>query len=431
MAVSSARRQNDPMSAQRELHLREFFPYILGACLVILTFVIRAWWYPFPTSDYTYFVKPWFDALATHPALTAFAQPFSDYSPAYLYLLKLLTFLPRSIDTIMLVKLLSFVFDVIIAAFAVLFARDTSPIPYRASELLLIFSIFVSIPTMMLNSSLWGQSDAIYAAPILACLYCMLKDRPFLASVAFGVALSVKLQAIFFVPVLIGYLLRSKATSMYLFLPPLIYVLSILPTAFVGGEFPYWLMVYLKESGEYPYLSVSAPSIYAFINDVPISAAAQTVIFWIGIVSACIWSVAVARWVQRMRTVSATALVLTSLACVLIVPYLLPRMHERYFYLADIFSCLYALYAPRRWYLPVVAVAASTLAYMPYLSSQIPFLASVHVDLRVPAALLFAAIVLVLVDMLGDRRPSGIRSSEPDAKRGYFESKGRIASISS
>jgi Gpi18-like mannosyltransferase len=252
---------------------------------------------------------------------------------------------------------------------------------------------------MMLNSSLWGQSDALYALPVVASLYFMLRDRPLLASVLFGVGVSLKLQAIFFLPILIGYLSRTKETRPYIVVPFLVYMVTILPIALVGGDMAYWLLVYAKESGEYPYLSVSAPSMFAFVNGLSLSAGVQNVLFWCGITLAGAWAIVVAYFTAHARNYALPTITLITLACVLVIPYLLPRMHERYFYLADVISCLYVLFVPRRWYLAVLIVGASTLAYMPYLSSQIPFLSGVNIDLRIPAVMLLSAIVIVLVDL--------------------------------
>jgi Gpi18-like mannosyltransferase len=92
------------------------------------------------------------------------------------------------------------------------------------------------------------------------------------------------------------------------------------------------------------------------------------------------------------------------------VPFFLPRMHERYFYLADVISLLYAFYNPRRWYLPVLIILASTLSYMPYLSSQVSFLASVNIDLRIPSAMMALAGVIVGIDTITTQRQKGIEN---------------------
>src|SRR5436853_614759 len=82
-------------------------------------------------------------------------------------------------------------------------------------HLFFIFALMLSIPTLLINSMLWGQSDAVYAAGVVMCLYFILTDKPLAAVLAFSFAISVKLQAIFFAPVLIGYLLRKESTAGY------------------------------------------------------------------------------------------------------------------------------------------------------------------------------------------------------------------------
>ncbi len=362
-----------------------------GSCVVIAaTLALRLLWYPITTSDYTYFVRPWIETLRTHAGLTAFAQPFADYAPLYLYLLKLVGYIP--INTLAAAKTLSFLFDILIAYFAVRSIKAIFRDKFSNSALFFIGTLFLSIPTMMINSSLWAQSDAVYAAPILASLYFILTNQPFLAAFAFGIGLSVKVQAIFFLPIIAGYLLRNKETWRYLLVPPGVYILSILPVLFGGGDFFYWLFIYFKQAGEYPYLSVSAPSVFAFLQALTLPAVVTTVAFWVGIILAAGVAVITLGTLYRSPTLTRSRIVFLSLASTLLLPYFLPRMHERYFYLADIFSLLYVFYNPQKWYLPILVIMASLLSYMPFLSSQVEFLSDITVDLRLPSILLGIAV---------------------------------------
>lgn len=383
------------MAAER-YDARGAFHVAAGIALMLFSFIIRISWYPIAVSDYTYFVKQWLQWLLM-PGLTAFSQPFSDYAPLYLYLLKIIALIP--FNSLYAVKTLSLAFEICIAALAVTIIRRFSPTHYGKAALFLIFAVFLCIPTLALNSSLWGQSDAIYAAPILASLLCIFVNAPLAAAVFFGLAFSVKVQALFFAPILIGYLLKDKKRAWYLALPPVVYVLSILPAALDGDNFFYWLTVYLKQSGEYPYLSVSSPSVFAFFNNLPLSPGMSDILFWGGMIIACVIAGAIAVLVYKTPAQRAATTILLSLACVLLVPYFLPRMHERYFFLADIFSVLYAFFAPRRWYLPVLIVGASLLSYMPYLSSQVSWLSFITVDLRYPSALLAVAGAIIAYDL--------------------------------
>ncbi|HEY0602338.1 MAG TPA: hypothetical protein VGD58_05460, partial [Herpetosiphonaceae bacterium] len=50
----------------------------------------------------------------------------------------------------------------------------------------------------------------------------------------------------------------------------------------------------------------------------------------------------------------------------LAIPFFLPNMHERYFYLADI-TIIYAFYFPRLFLIPIVMQLVSVLSDAPYL----------------------------------------------------------------
>jgi uncharacterized membrane protein len=63
-----------------------------------------------------------------------------------------------------------------------------------------------------------------------------------------------------------------------------------------------------------------------------------------------------------------TRIVLAATVSVLLVPFFLPAMHERYFFLADAMTVVAAFYLPRRlWALPVLEQFASFCAYLPFL----------------------------------------------------------------
>ena len=58
------------------------------------------------------------------------------------------------------------------------------------------------------------------------------------------------------------------------------------------------------------------------------------------------------------------AILFMSLASVALVPFLLPKMLDRYFYPADILSLIAAFYMPELWFIPILYQIISGLAYM-------------------------------------------------------------------
>ena len=59
---------------------------------------------------------------------------------------------------------------------------------------------------------------------------------------------------------------------------------------------------------------------------------------------------------------------------VLLMPYVLPKMHERFFFPADVIAIVLAFYRPRLWYVPVIVGGVSLCCYVPYLSNWAPTL---------------------------------------------------------
>jgi Gpi18-like mannosyltransferase len=372
---------------------RDYIALSFAVILCIASLVARIFVLPIVVSDYVYFLSPWFDTLQKYAGLTAFQTPFADYAPLYLYALKILTVVP--LPSLLSIKLFSTLFDVVIAG--VVFVMLGKTTNYSRATRALCFAIMVCVPTMLINSSLWGQSDAIYTAAVVVAFYFLLIDRPLSASVAFGVALSIKIQAIFFLPVLVGYFWRTKSDLWYVLLLPALFLLSLIPAWLGGGTFLQLATIYAHQAGEYSGLNVSSQSIYAFTNGLTLSPFAVDILFWFGIILAALSACIILMRIAFARVLSPERLAYYALLCVLVIPYFLPRMHERYFYLADVFSVIYSLYKPRMWYIPTLVVSASLLSYMPYLSHQVAFLAALHVDLRIPSLIMLVTVILLAI----------------------------------
>ena len=93
-----------------------------------------------------------------------------------------------------------------------------------------------------------------------------------------------------------------------------------------------------------------------------------------------------------------------ALVFVLVIPFLLPDMHERYFYLADVISIVYAFYFPRAFYIALIMQLCSLLSYAPYmLGHEVVSLALVAVAVLLIAILALADLVLTLYPDLRKR----------------------------
>lgn len=81
-------------------------------------------------------------------------------------------------------------------------------------------------------------------------------------------------------------------------------------------------------------------------------------------------------------------------------------MHERYFFLADVLSVLYAARHSRRRFLPILVSGASLTSYASYLMRQVP------IDQRVSAMMMLAGLVIVGYDLLTNMRANRAKLSK-------------------
>ncbi len=140
---------------------------------------------------------------------------------------------------------------------------------------------------------------------------------------------------------------------------------ALIPTWLAGRPLMDLLQIYPAQAGEFEQLTLEAPSLYAWLPDTP---KVFEVFFPIGLALggavALIFSMAI--YASRARIDRPILLELT-MASFMIIPFFLPKMHERYFYPADILAIIYAAYYPRYFFVPIVMGAVSFFAYLPFL----------------------------------------------------------------
>jgi hypothetical protein len=112
---------------------------------------------------------------------------------------------------------------------------------------------------------------------------------------------------------------------------------------------------------------MNAPNLYHFVPNSLYSLLTKA-----GVVVTTVVSAALAFLPRIRRSVMTTdGQVLAATMFVALSPFLLPKMHDRYFFGADIFSIVLAFFRPELWLVAVVFQVSSMLAYVPIISSSI------------------------------------------------------------
>jgi Gpi18-like mannosyltransferase len=331
---------------------------VLSVVLMLCSLLIRYKVWGWETSDMRDYMR-WYDTLRGS-GFRALVQEAGSYSPASLYLIALAAGLPflakRSAIKVVLLG-----FD-LLSAFLV----------YRIAGLRFVgqrhissawAALYFTLPTVIVNSSGWGQMDTVYSTFLLACLFFLLAERPALAVLAFSLAFSFKAQAIFLLPFLAVLVLRRRIPWWYFGMVPVVYVLFSLPGMTDIKTWSGILGVYQSQATVYRSLSMNAPTLYFFFNDMDYETG---LLIGLGIAALGLAAWVLASW-RSKRPLEQRILCLLAALSVALTPFLLPKMHDRYFYPADVFSLVLVMFIPELWFVPLGYQLVSGLSYGVYL----------------------------------------------------------------
>ncbi|MFQ5399130.1 MAG: hypothetical protein ACE5E7_05975 [Anaerolineae bacterium] len=323
---------------------------------VILRYSLR----DFISGDFRNFTRPWYKFIAEKGGLPALAHDFTNYTPLYPTLMTGVYYLLPGVSTVIAVKLIAVIFDFVAAIFAFRLVRLKyigGIAPYFA------FMAILFSPTVVLNSSFWGQSDVIYTAGLLACVYFLAIDRETLGFLAFGFAFAFKLQSLFLAPFLFILWLTGKVSWKRFLLIPIVYLVTVIPSWLTGRPLSELLSVYLTQAGFYRDLTKNAPNLYQWFSNKQ-----YDILYPAGMIWTAALMVLFSWGVYKSRTkITTDRMIQLATISALVMPYFLPKMHDRYFFAVDVLSIVFAFYFPRYFFVPILIGLVSLLSYVPFL----------------------------------------------------------------
>lgn len=229
--------------------------------ITILAILIRMSLFDFKSADYNIFLNAWYFKIAKLGGLTALKNQVGNYSVPYQFLIALFTYIP--VNNLYLYKMLSVIFDFLAAYFGAKLVHSID----KKIDILLPYTVILAIPTVIFNSSLWAQADAIYTGVMIGSLW-MLYQRKYIPSFIFlGIALSFKLQAIFIFPFyLLVYLLRKDFSILHFFISLISLYLCNIPGFIYGRKIFTPFEVYLNQAGTYKKINMNFPNFTSLLN---------------------------------------------------------------------------------------------------------------------------------------------------------------------
>lgn len=370
-------------------------------CLALLpvglALLLRALLLDHITDDYVTFLSDWATFFREHGGWAAVALPKGNYTAPYLYFLAAISYLP--VSDLYLIKLFSILFDVILAWGGCRLVQTLVPGDrYRSAA---AFCLLLLLPTVVLNGAAWSQCDSIYAAFCLHGLAAGLEGRPRSSAFLAGLAFACKLQTVFLLPVWAVLWMSGRTWFRHLLWFPAACVLSVLPALALGKPLADVLGVYFGQAAEYSaYLTLNAPSLYALLPagaPINVALAARA-----GVLAAFLLMLGVLGWLLFLRKgLSRRAVFLAGVVFAVGIPLLLPHMHDRYFFLADVLTLAWAC-TDRRGILPAALTQVASLgAYHAYLLLRYAF------PMGLGSLLLLCTLLLTLISLASEvYRPS-------------------------
>lgn len=319
--------------------------------LLLLAAVAHAFYWTTRPPDMALFLEQWFAHIVHHGPVGAFAYPFSNYEPAYLYLLALGSLAHDWLAPMDIIKLLSVAGSLFLTLSLARLIKAFDAPPRLALFLLVL-------PSVVINAALLGQCDALWAGCCLFALGAMVRGRDVRALVWCGLAIAFKSQAAFIAPVMVGALIGRRAPWWQWAIPPLVFLATLVPAWAMGWPLVKLLTVYPGQAALVlfpgrlgnPWLAATL-----FFSE------ASRPYYLIGYAAALAAGAMIALLAAR-HSRDRRILLLLALLSATALPFLLPKMLERYYFLADVLAVAVALaWRTRKSGLAALAIQSASL----------------------------------------------------------------------
>lgn len=298
--------------------------------------IIRIEGLHFVSFDMKVCLLPWFHEIQAGGGMSALRHQVGDYGIPYQTLIALLTYL--HFNPLLMYKAISIVFDFVLALSVALFVkRFVQGVDTFISLPVLAYGIVLLSPQVVMNSSVWGQCDAIYASfCILAIYFCESKRYAF-SSICLGFAFAAKLQAIFLLPYFVYKILQHShfGRLLYGFIIPLPNIVLSIPALISGRNWTDIFGVFFNQVSTYNQMSLNAPTLWPLLGNVASNDFYTTFHVYAIIMAGIAACMIILFGLLHIKDTPQNNMFIAFLLLFAVI-FILPDMHERYIYLVEI-----------------------------------------------------------------------------------------------
>ena len=305
---------------------------------------------------------------------------WTDYLPLYHYVLNVYGKMCGSIDEIQLnikcLKYITYIFE--LGSTIILFYVLNNKFKDYYKSLFYSLFYFLNI-AVLYNSAVWGQVDGNMTFFVFSSIIAAYYNKNYLAFVLFVLGLNMKLQTIFFLPLLMYVVALNfeKKSLLNLVIGLVLAVLTqllIIAPFYMNGDLHKLWHVIVNSNGKYPAITMNAYNIWAILVDHKDFFKSDNEVF-LGF-SYHIWGliyfffsafvVLIIPFIRSLKALFKKEKMIVSLNEILLIGALIPliffffntQMHERYSHPALIFITTYSLLNNKK-----IVLIISTFAY--------------------------------------------------------------------
>ena len=280
----------------------------------------------------------WYAEIQSGGGLKSLGHQVGNYNMLYQFLIAIMTYIP--IQPLYAYKALSCVFDYLLAG-AVGYLVYKLVEEDKRWKGLLAYGMVILSPIVFLNSAVWAQCDSIYVFWIILSLIFLLQEKYIPTFLCYGIAIAFKLQAVFFLPVLLFlYFILKKFPALYFAFIPIMLCISGIPGMIMGRNLMDIFTVYLGQADTHPKMSMNYPGFWVILNDAAMEetySTYKTAALLLTILVLAAWMIF---FTVKKTEMSKENIVYISFILVYSCVFFLPAMHERYGYLYEILAII-------------------------------------------------------------------------------------------
>lgn len=342
--------------------------------VTVLALLARRRGLDFASGDMQSFLLPWAQTFY-EGGFSAMKEQVGDYNILYQTLTILLTRIPESLvyfvtrlqgNMMYRYKYLSIFFDFSMALLCAGIVAKERGERKLGTLWNLTYMVILFLPTVFLNSAVWGQCDAMCGFFCILALYSLYKERYIFSFAVLGLSFALKLQTVFILPVyLYFYISRKNFTLLYFLLTAAVLWATGIPAYLQGRPLTTVLDIYMFQTGEYPTMALNSASFWLMFF--PNWYSMRTCAIVVTMLVLGIFLYLFIGKGERLKGDFESFLILSiwsAWTCVLF----LPGMHERYTYLVDVLLVVLTLYRTKYWWYAMTFVVISGLTYTSYLT---------------------------------------------------------------